>query len=404
MGTEDMACRAIETAMLQAGKDAFRARSAYKAESDAGKIAFLQRHSRKDTYIFDSNAALQHKEVQTVTGDVIPRPLCKILVAGIVCIDISSLTTTPQPVSGHGKSGLALRGLLQSLQGMLFEERPSVIILECVKRLAHHRKVDPDARTGAQFILDELGKLGYVGEWRTVSPRNFFLPQSRDRVYSMNLRRKDFSDAGERSRRQDLAKAWRILLRMQVSKAEPLQLVLQRVPFKESPLRKRRGQPIEQARHTGLKWPEQHSDFASSVGLSMSARQPTADFVREVGPLVNARAMDAMWLKLMVLQQRKQIDWKQSLLVVPTGFSVSFGSIRTCFPCVTPSMEYLILERGKARLASGFVALAMQGIQRKEISAFELAEEDDKLMRDLAGNAFTANIIAALLLAGMLVM
>ena len=82
-----------------------------------------------------------------------------------------------------------------------------MIILECVKRLAHHRKVDPDARTGAQFILDELGKLGYVGEWRTVSPRNLCLPQSRDRVYSLNLRRKDFSDAGERSRRQDLAKA-----------------------------------------------------------------------------------------------------------------------------------------------------------------------------------------------------
>ena len=220
----------------------------------------------------------------------------------------------------------------------------------------------------------------------------------------MNLRRKDLSDAAEKSRRQDLAKAWEILLRMQVSKAEPLQLLLQRVPFKESPLRKRRGQPIEQARHAGLKWPEKHDDFASSVGLSMSARQPTADFVSEVGPLVNARAMDAMWLKLMVLQKRKLIDWKQSLLVVPTGFSVSFGSIRTCFPCVTPSMEYLILERGKARLASGFVVLAMQGIQRKEISAFALAEEDDKLMRDLAGNAFTANIIAALLLAGMLAM
>ena len=81
-----------------------------------------------------------------------------------MCIDISGLTTTPQPVSGEGKSGLALRGLLQSLQGMLFEQRPPVIILECVKRLAHHRKVDPDARTGAQFILDELSKLGYVGE------------------------------------------------------------------------------------------------------------------------------------------------------------------------------------------------------------------------------------------------
>ncbi len=59
---------------------------------------------------------------------------------------------------------------------------------------------------------------------------------------------------------------------------------------------------------------------------------------------------------------------------------------------------------GKARLASGFVVLAMQGIQHREIQAFGLATEDDKLLRNLAGNAFTANIIAAFLLAGMLVM
>jgi hypothetical protein len=62
------------------------------------------------------------------------------------------------------------------------------------------------------------------------------------------------------------------------------------------------------------------------------------------------------------------------------------------------------LSRGKARLASGFVVLAMQGIQSREVQTFNLAGEDDKLMRDLAGNAFTANIIAAFLLAGMLVM
>jgi hypothetical protein len=62
------------------------------------------------------------------------------------------------------------------------------------------------------------------------------------------------------------------------------------------------------------------------------------------------------------------------------------------------------LSPGKARLASGFVVLAMQGIQCREVHAFNLAGEDDKLMRDLAGNAFTANIIAAFLLAGMLVM
>jgi site-specific DNA-cytosine methylase len=349
MGTEDMACRAIESAMLDAGKGAFRTHSAFKAESDALKIAFLQRHSHKDTYIFDSNAALQHEEVQTVSGDTVPRPTCKILAAGIVCIDISGLTTTPRPVSGDGKSGLALRGLLKSLESMTFNDRPEVIILECVKRLAHHRKVDPDARTGAEFILEQLGKLGYIGEWRTVRPRNFYLPQSRDRAYSLNLKRSDFSNTGAEARRQDLERAWQIILRMQVSKAEPLESLLQRVTSKEPALRKRKGQPIEPARRAGLKWPQQHADFAESSGLSEEARRPPVDFINELTPLVNPRALDALWLKMALLQQRKQIDWKQSLLIAPTGFSVSFGSIRTCFPCVTPSMEYLILEGGSSR-------------------------------------------------------
>jgi site-specific DNA-cytosine methylase len=404
MATDDMAGRAIEAAMLEGGKGAFKMHSVFKAESDAQKISFLQRHSSRDTYIFDSNAALQYGEVQTVTGEVVPRPTCTILAAGIVCIDISGLTTTPKAVSGGGQSGLAWRGLLDSLKSMPFDQRPQLIILECVSRLAHHRTVDLDARTGAQFILDELSKLGYIGEWKTVRPRNFYLPQSRDRTYSLNLKRSDMSDAGAEARRKDLEKAWKLLLRMQVNKAEPLELLLNRVNSKEIILRKRRGLDIESAKKAGQKWPQQHSDFAGSAGLSEEARLPPADFVDEMTPLLNPRALDALWIKMALLQKSKLIDWRKSLLIAPTGFGVTWGSVRTCFPCVMPSEEYVILEKGKARLANGFVVLAMQGIQRKEVQAFGLAQEDDKLLRDLAGNAFTANIIAAFLLAGMLVM
>jgi site-specific DNA-cytosine methylase len=349
MGTDDMACRAIEGAMLEAGKGAFSTHSAFKAESTPSKIAFLQRHSHKNTYIFDSNAALQHEEVQTVSGDTVPRPTCKILAAGIVCIDISGLTTTPRPVSGDGKSGLALRGLLKSLESMAFNDRPAVIILECVQRLAHRRKVDPDVRTGADFILEHLDKLGYVGEWRTVRPRNFYLPQSRDRAYSLSLKRSDFSNAGLEARRQDLERAWQIILRMQVSKAEPLELLLQRVSSKELALRKRKGQSIESAKLAKQKWPQDHADFAEVSGLSKEARWPPVEFINELGPLMNPRALDALWLKMVVFQKRKQIDWKQSLLIAPTGMSITWGSIRTCFPCVTPSEEYVILEKGNSR-------------------------------------------------------
>ena len=57
---------------------------------------------------------------------------------------------------------------------MHLEERPKVIVLECVQRLGQKRAVDPDDRTGTNYIADELAKSGYVGEWQNVCPTMFF--------------------------------------------------------------------------------------------------------------------------------------------------------------------------------------------------------------------------------------
>jgi hypothetical protein len=45
--------------------------------------------------------------------------------------------------------------------------------------------------------------------------------------------------------------------------------------------------------------------------------------------------------------------------------------------------------------------LAMQGVQVKEVKQFGFHEEREPLLRNLSGNAFTANILAAFLLAGL---
>ena len=74
------------------------------------------------------------------------------------------------------------------------------------------------------------------------------------------------------------------------------------------------------------------------------------------------------------------------------------------FPCVTPNQRYVVLQNGKAHLASGLDVKSLQGIQRKEIAYFKMGLEDDGLLRDLAGNAFTANIIAVFLIAALLSM
>jgi site-specific DNA-cytosine methylase len=405
MGTEDLACHAIVNAMLRAGQYGFKTESIYKAESDVRKIAFLKRHRMSHTQIFSSNAALAQTEVENVDGQIVARPTSKILTAGIVCIDISSLSSTPQPVSGSGKSGASLQGLLESLGSMSLVERPVLVILECVPRLSQHRKVDPDDRSGAKYILDELSKLGYIGEWQTVNPSDYYLPQSRERVYGMFLLRDDFTEASTLRRQRDLEQAFQILRRMQVSKCEPLAQVLSRLPSQSTKSSTKRGQSMADAMMSGKKWPVHHKAWAESKGLSMEACVPPLDFVEQVRRLIPPRAMDALWLKLARMHAKYKLDWKQPLLVAPTGFSISYSQVwQHKFPCVTPGMEYLILDHGEARLANGLTMMAMQGIQNKEVQCYKLATEDDKLLRDLAGNAFTANIIAAFLIAGALVM
>ena len=409
MGTEDIGLRALQSAMLTCGHDGFEVQSTFKAEKDPRKAQFLCRHAAPGTHIFSDNAALANTMAVTVKGQEVERPLCKILVCGIVCVDISGLTRTPKPVSGHGKSGMALQGLLQSVRAMRFDDRPDLICLECVARLGQQRHVDPDNRTGTKYVTDELGKLGYVGDWCLVRPRDFFLPQSRPRVYSIHLKRADFDEASKTARQKDIENAFHILKRMQTTAAEKLEAVLERVPVSkpQSKASKRgtSGQTRTDAKSSNRKWPSAHDKYAEQHGFMPSDRQPPADFVSAIGHLMSPRAMDSSWLKLSVACKKAKKDWKDVLAVLPHCFSISFASVRPdIFPCVTPSHKYVILQKGQARMANGLSILAVQGVQQEEVRSFQLEEEDDALLCDLGGNAFTANIIVAFVIAGALVM
>jgi len=55
-------------------------------------------------------------------------------------------------------------------------------------------------------------------------------------------------------------------------------------------------------------------------------------------------------------------------------------------------------------MAIGLSILAVQCVQQEEVRSFGLAKEDDALLCDLGGNAFTTNIIIAFVIAGALVM
>ena len=72
------------------------------------------------------------------------------------------------------------------------------------------------------------------------------------------------------------------------------------------------------------------------------------------------------------------------------------------FPCLTPGNKYVILEQGASHVTNGPMALAVQGIGGKDVRAFNLHGIDDSTLREMAGNAFTANICCTFLIATLL--
>jgi hypothetical protein len=65
-------------------------------------------------------------------------------------------------------------------------------------------------------------------------------------------------------------------------------------------------------------------------------------------------------------------------------------------------MVYVVIEHRQLRTAGGLEALALQGVQGQEVHSFKLGATKGPFLQELAGNAYTANIVAAFLLAGLL--
>ena len=72
------------------------------------------------------------------------------------------------------------------------------------------------------------------------------------------------------------------------------------------------------------------------------------------------------------------------------------------FPCIRPGNSYLVFDQGAPKLAQGTLCLALQGIGPDEANSLELLQEEDCLLRQLAGNGCCANRGLVFLLAAVL--
>jgi site-specific DNA-cytosine methylase len=421
MGTEEIVLHGLKLALARQGIELSH-KSVFKAEMCPSKLVFLKStYNLKETLFFRDNRDLQNDVVKDADGDVVSGRLeVDALFCGIVCKDISPLSTTPKPERAEeGKSGGSLDGLLKYIRALPLQSRPKFLILECVERLSHKRCVDPDGREGTKYIADELGSLGYCGEWLKVNSKDWFLPQSRPRVYGLFLRGLDLSPKSRKRRVGDVEAAVKLIEQFKaLGSPEELEAVLHRSRnISETASEHKETEDTLSAAETWVptwemgealeptpKWRREHYQYAQRMGITKADMEDFPKFLDATKNTLAPRAVEGLWLHLVHLKKTKGHDWSKGFCIASVGASINFMSVRSdIFPCVTPKMNFCALHNGQTLSLRGLDMLALQGVQNREVAAFKLNAQKGSFLQELAGNAFTSNIFAAFLIAGLAV-
>ena len=221
LGTSVICTEAVRRSLQTVGKE-LDATCVCLTEKCPKKLAVLKRYNSGATIFADTTAAAEDLP-RDCDGKCVERPCADILFQGIVCVDISSLSSTPKSLlNKHGKSGQAWESTLTYLRKTPYEHRPKAMVLECVSNLSKRRAVDKCLKRGTEQVSEQLQEFGYVGRFVEVSSHKFFLPQHRPRVWGLFLKLScGLGPKGVSEREAKVEKAFDFVSRCQLDSYEP---------------------------------------------------------------------------------------------------------------------------------------------------------------------------------------
>jgi len=327
-----------------------------------------------------------------------------VLVAGTECVDFSNLTTTPKGLRGGGRSAITFWATVD----LAAIRRPPLVVLENV------------ASCPATEMEQAFRDIGYDAVHTKLCTSDYLLPQSRRRAYFLFCLRDKAQFVG------DDGEAWVKCMERLGSKRpkSPKEKALGWTDFLVSDVdtmysknkgKKPRGKCLSES--LGAKWLAEITSIEEREGLpayDSPGGRPYSDATKGLDAL--ALLPDRAKMRLDVQCKRAQaaginpfavpLLWNpaQQLRFTDAGFSKDGGSggsvgapaAKAIAPCVTPKHEWIVSSR-KAPF-TGVEALLLQGISLQSYDARGLKKFDDKQLRDLAGNAMSTTVVAAVFL------
>lgn len=169
----------LNEALQALGEPSLPTMHSFSAEIDTTKQAYIERNFHPRVLFRDARQ-LGDEEATTATTaygaeEYIPR-VVDMLIAGFVCKDISSLNNSKKTVDDQGETGDTWRAIYYYAKRF----QPSIVLLENVKS---DKKLWDD-------VVSRWSKIGYEAAWVYCDTKNYYLPQTRERMYMIAINRR----------------------------------------------------------------------------------------------------------------------------------------------------------------------------------------------------------------------
>jgi site-specific DNA-cytosine methylase len=182
-GTESplLALDEISKALVAIGHTPMQIQQEFSAEIEVFKQGYIERNFAPKRLFRDVRDFIRESATTAVTayGAEVDIPTdVDIRIAGFVCKDLSKLNTRGKTLDDGGESGDTFQGMYAYTDRF----RPSIVLLENVK---NEKKTWDD-------VVRRFDKIGYEAQWIYCDTKNYYLPQTRERMYMVAIERTDF--------------------------------------------------------------------------------------------------------------------------------------------------------------------------------------------------------------------
>ncbi|KAJ4312063.1 hypothetical protein N0V94_007628 [Neodidymelliopsis sp. IMI 364377] len=359
----------------------------FSAEIDATKQAYIERNFHPPKLFRDVRQLGDETATTATTAygaeELIPGAL-DILIAGFVCKDLSSLNSRKKTVDDQGETGDTWRAIYFYAKRF----QPSIVLLENVRS---DKSVWDD-------VVSRWSKIGYDAAWVYCDTKNYYLPQTRERMYMIAINRQLYGkNVGEA-----VAQWQSTMEKLQRQCSSPYEAFLAGLPASvvdhsimssepEWSLCKLRYDQIRSEQRLGIRRP------VTQWSENGTLRPP--DYAnRKWYESQSSRVYDAIDVAHLQAAQEEGHDSMFKMKIWDVSQNVDrFKTGMGLMPCITPGGCDFGSNRQDA--LNGSQTLVLQGMP---LDKLHFAGETQRECQDLAGNAMSTTVIGASLISAII--